>query len=139
LLLRVPTALWSAIERCLGLLVVATLLVAVTSSAFAAGGTVVTIQGRVRVLAPAPSVSSSGALLFAGSSWGLPGPAGDAAAHAYPSRQPRTGSTAFVVGPRAIEPVTSVTFAARSVWGSACSCLRWLQQRLDLAVPTPKP
>ena len=139
LLLCAPTALWKAIERCLVLLAVATLLVATASSAFAAAGTVVTIQGRVRLLPHEVSGSSAGALRPADSVWGLPGPDGHTATHLYASRQPRTRSTPLVLGAGVLEPVASITSATHGVWGLACSRLRSLQERLTFATPAPIP
>ena len=136
LLLCAPTAPWKAIERCLALLVAATLLVAAASSAFAAAGRVVTIQGRVRVLVPQMSGVSASVVRSANSPW--PWRGGDNAALLSPPRRPRASSGVFDLCPGALEPVASITSAAQSVWGSARSSLRSRQQA-KFKVPALKP
>jgi hypothetical protein len=89
LLLGAPTVSWSAIERCLALLVLATLLVATVSSTLAAEGRVLTIQGRVRVLAPTVSAASANAVFSANSP--RPGLGGDTATHLGSLRQLQQG------------------------------------------------
>jgi hypothetical protein len=161
-LLCAPTALWSAIERCLVLLAVVTVLIAMAPSALAAEGAVVTVHGRVRALVLSES-SSSKAVSATGSRpaltgdsfaarigradvvlgsteslWELSTAEAPPAAHECVARQPHLISSAASASPDALEGVASITHIAPSTWGSARARVGSLS-RMKPAVQTPKP